>query len=214
MRITVLLLCALLLSSCFRYRKTNFRHHFVRSNYLKNERIIVKDAIICSNLGSLFFNESIEINRDSVLEVFVNAFQKLPANFELKHGKANCDRNFIHNRRVKYRRINFSTLFSLVGDETNTVLIPIINYYYIWRRNTYITSSGAVGGDGFSKNVYIDLAILIFRNKELTYFSSRFFFTRSETVYDYRESIDFSIKQENIDTLVQLTMKDYIERMK
>jgi len=214
MRISLIsFLIVIFITSCFSYPKTNRRHHFVKTEYPKNEFIIVRDAIICANIDG-FRIKPLEINRDSVLSVFVNAFQKLPAKFEIRKGKAYCNRAFIARNKIKYRKFNFSELASLLGDEPNSVLIPIINYNYIPRRNIYITSTGAFGGGGFSKNVHIHLAILIFRNKELTYFSSRFFFTRSETVYDYRESIDFSIKQENIDTLVQLTMKDYLEQMK
>jgi len=207
------LLLAIFITSCFSYPKTNRRHHFVKTEYPKNEFIIVRDAIICANIDG-FRIKPLEINRDSVLSIFVNAFQKLPAKFEIRKGKAYCNRAFIARSKVKYRKFTFSEISPLLGEETNPILIPIINYNYIPRRNMYITSTGAVGGGGFQKNVHIELAIMIFRNNKLEYFSSRLFFTASETVYDYNESIDFSIKQENIDTLVQLTMKDYLERMK
>ena len=215
MRISLIsFLIVIFITSCFSYPKTNRRHHLVQAEYQKNEIIIVKDAIICANVGSLLYNEKIEINRDSVLQVFINSFQKLPAEFLIRRGEAYCNLNFIVNRRVKYRRLNFSELYSLIGNDTNSVLIPIINYNYQTLKNMYITSTGAVGGEGIDKNVIIDLAILIFRKKELVYFKSRVFFSTPEIVYRYNESIDFSIKQENIDTLVQLTMKDYLERMK
>ena len=214
MRVFIIsLLLAIFITSCFSYPKTNRRHHFVKTEYPKNEFIIVRDAIICANIDG-FRIKPLEINRDSVLSIFVNAFQKLPAKFEIRKGKAYCNRAFIARNKVKYRKFTFSEISPLLGEETNPILIPIINYNYIPRRNMYITSTGAVGGGGFQKNVHIELAIMIFRNNKLEYFSSRLFFTASETVYDYNESIDFSIKQENIDTLVQLTMKDYLERMK
>jgi len=135
---------------------------------------------------------------------------KLAVEFLIKQVKVYCNRDFLVLGRVKYSKFNFSELSPLIGVETNSVLIPIINFKNIPRGNLIV---------GFTlntleKNVFIDLAVLVFRNKELIYFKSRLFITEPVVVNNSDQSIDFSIKQENIDTLVQLTMKDYLERMK
>ena len=204
----IFIILTVFISSC-QYRKTNKRHHFVQKQYSKKESIIIKDAIICANIGD-FRNMPLEINNDSVLRVFVNSFQKLPIEFLIKQGKVYCNRDFLVLGRVKYSKFNFSELSSLIGVETNSVLIPIINFKNIPRGSPIVGFTP----DPLEKNVFIDLAILIFRNKSLVYFKSRLFFTDAVTVNRHDESIDYSIKQENIDTLVQLTMKDYLERMK
>jgi len=208
----ILVLLAISISSC-QYGKTNRRHHLVQNEYPKYEPIIIKDALICANAGGLLV-KPLEINRDSIFNVFIRAFQKLSLGFVVSTGKIYCNRDFIAFRSVKYRRFNFAELTFLLGSDTNLVLIPIINYNYIPRRNIYITSTGAAGGGGFTKNAHVDLAILIFRNKELIYFKSREFFSPLVLTDYSSDNIDISIKQENIDTLVQLTMKDYLERMK
>ena len=207
---TILGIC---ISSCVKYRKTNRRHHFVKTEYSKFNSIIIKDALICANTGGLRI-KPLEINRDSILNVFIDAFKKLPCNFKFINGKLYCNRAFIGYESLRYRLFDFAELESLVGDEENHVLIPVINYNYIPRRNIYLTSTGAVGGGGFSKNAHIELALLIFKNKELLYFKSRVFCSPLIQTNFSSDNIDFSIKQENIDTLVQLTMKDYLERMK
>jgi len=209
----IFFLLTIVVSSC-QYRKTNRHHHLARPEYAKDETITIKNAIVCANIFGFIHTKPLDVNGDSIFDVFSKSFQKLPIKLEIKFGDVACNRSLIARYRLKYRKFTFSEISPLLGEETNPILIPIINYNYIPRRNMYITSTGAVGGGGFQKNVHIELAIVIFRNKKLEYFSSRLFFTASETVYDYRESIDFSIKQENIDTLVQLTMKDYLERMK
>jgi len=215
MRTVVIMLLLTLLSSCenFHYRKRNRLYHKVKPAYSKDQDIIVKNAIICGNLGG-FLNQTVDFNRDSVLKVFVSSLQKLPVVIDYRQDKVFCIGDFIAHRRVKYRKFNFSELETLIGNEMNTVLIPVINLNYVYWRNQYITSTGAVGGEGLKKNVLVDFAALIFRNRELVYFKSRVFSSPAVLVRNYRESIDFSIKQENIDTLVQLTMKDYLERMK
>jgi len=194
--------------------KNQCRHHFVKTEYSKNGSVIVRDAIICANLDGLIRIKPIEIDRDSVLSIFINSLQKLPIRLEIGEGRVFCNRGFITRNKLRYRKFKLSELISKLGNETNSVLIPIINYNYISLRNIYITSTGAVGGGGFTKYVHVDLAILIFRNKELEYFKSRVFFSPTVITDFSSDNIDFSIKQENIDTLVQLTMKDYIERMK
>ena len=135
---------------------------------------------------------------------------KLPVEFLIKQVKVYCNRDFLVLGRVKYSKFNFSELSSLIGVETNSVLIPIINFKNIPRGSPIVGFTP----NPLEKNVFIDLAILIFRNKSLVYFKSRLFFTEAVTVNQHDESIDYTIKQENIDTLVQLTVKDYIERMK
>jgi len=209
--IFILILLAVFISSC-QYRKTNKRHHYVQKQYSKKEPIIVKDAIICANVGALL-NKKIEINRDSILFLFVNSLKKLPININFQQGNAHCSQTYIPNRSIKYHRLNFTELTSFTGNDTSTYLIPIINYDYVTLRNIYITSTGAVGGGGFSKSLNLGLGCIIFKKKELVYFKSRIFIASGIGVDDYLEPVNLG-KQENIDTLVQLTMKDYLERMK
>ena len=208
---TLLCIC---LSSCVDYRKTNRRHHKVQTMYSKNHPIILRDAIICGNSGGLK-KRFLELKKDSILNVFLNAFQRLPFELKVEEGKYYCYETFIAYEKLKYRLFDFAELKLLAGNEENYVLIPVINYNYLHHRNMFITSTGGVGGEGgFSKNVHIELAALIFKNKELVYFKSRVFCSPLIQTNYSNDNIDFSIKQENIDTLVQLTMKDYIERMK
>ena len=203
-----MILLEVFISSC-QYRKTNKRHHYVQKQYSKKESIILKDAIICANKGD-FRIRHFDINPDSAFVVFINSFKKLPVEFIIKQSKIYCNKEFLVLGMVKFRKFDFEELLSMIGEETNTVLIPVINYNYITRGSPIVGFTP----DPLEKNVFIDLAVLVFRNKELVYFKSRLFITEPVVVNNSDQSIDFSIKQENIDTLVQLTMKDYLERMK
>ena len=214
MRYSIFLgLLAISISSC-QYRKTNRRHHLVQSNY--SDSIYIENVIICANTFNFFLRDEYKVlNRDSTFNVFLSSFEKLPIKVKVNRGNFYCDKSFIPKYRLRYRNFSLPMLKTLIKEQNSPVLIPLISYNYIARRNNFITSTGGIGGDGgFIKNVHIELAILIFFNQELVYFSSRFYSTEAVIVNRYYESIDFSIKQENIDTLVQLTMKDYLERMK
>ena len=133
----------------------------------------------------------------------------MPVNLLIEEGTVYSGSEFLTGGYIKYRKLNFSKLYSLVGNDTNNILIPIINFRY----NIQLDYPSMFPHPP-QKNVHIELAILIFQNKKLVYFSSSLFSTESVDVYKFEESIDYTIKQENIDTLVQLTMKDYLELMK
>jgi len=212
--IIIVFLLSLLINSCADYRKTNRRFHIVSETYSKNHSIVVRDAIICGNSGGLR-KSFLKINKDSILKVFLNSFIKLPISFKVEEVKSYCEKSFIAYEKLKYRLFDIDKLRSLSTDSKGYTLIPIINYNYLHHRNILITSTGGVGGDGgFSKNIHLELAVIIFRDNKLVYFNSRVFCSPLVSTALYTANIDFSIKQENIDTLVQLTMKDYIERLR
>lgn len=212
MRYLIIIILLAVSNSACQYRKTNMWHHKVKKQYSKSEPITIKEAIVCANVGALI-NRKIEINRDSVLNYFVSSLKKLPVNINFYKGKTYCNQTYIPNRSIKYPRINISDLLSFAESDTNTFLIPMINYDYVTLRNTYITSTGAFGGGGFSKSLNLELGIIIIKNKKLIYFKSRVYVASGVNVNHYLEPVNL-ITQEHFDTLVQLTMKDYIDRMK
>jgi hypothetical protein len=173
------------------------------------DSLIIKDAIICASKGD-FKNRHWEINLDSALVMFTNSFQKLPINLLINIRKVGCINDFFVQGRVKYRKFDFSELHSLVIDEKKSVLIPIIGFKYITRISPIVGFSP----DPHEANLFVELAILVFQDKKLTYFKSRLFFSEPKVINNSNESFYDHIKQEHVDTLVQLTMKDYIERMK
>jgi len=208
-----LILLGLCISSCREYSKTNRSRHLLKAEYGVLDTLVIKNGLICANSGGLKI-KPLEINRDSVLLVFFEAFKKLPCKVKFKNGKLYCNRRFIGYERLKYRLFDFSELESLADEEERHVLIPLINYNYIPTRNIYVTTTGAVGGGGFSKKVVLELVVLIFKDKKLVYFNSGLFNSPTVETSLSTDYIDSIIKQESIDSLVQLTMKDYIERLR
>lgn len=126
--ILIIVILATFLLSC-NYSKTNRRHHFVQKQYLKEEPLLIKDAIICANFGNSRIRH-IEINRDSVFWVFVNSFQKLPIEFDIRRGKTMCYKDFLKFGVIKYKKINFEVLSPLIDTEAKNVLLPLISYNY------------------------------------------------------------------------------------
>ena len=154
--------------SCCQFRNTNLRHQFILKEYQNNESIRLKNIIICANAGELLNNVNIELNRDSITSSFILSLKRLPIEFDYDNINTQCNLDYLKSYRINFRKIDQKELTSFMNN--GVCIVPIINYDYPVLRNIYITSTGAVGGGGFSKSLNLELGIMIFKQKKLIYF--------------------------------------------
>lgn len=195
------------------YRVSNKRNHIIQTNYNKNDTILLNDYIICNNLRGVWGNESIPINQDSVLNIFVSALEKLSLQFMISEGHGICDTSFFANPYLKFKKMDHKRILELAKrDESNIVLVPIIYLDNTFLKNIYYTSTGIPDGGGFNKSTALRIGIFLFEGNNIIYFKSMHYFSDGIKVSDKKSPVR-NLDQEHWDRLVRLVMNDYIKRL-
>jgi len=192
------------------YRVSNKKNHITNGNYDRNDTLLLKDYIVCNNLRGVWGNESVLINQDSILEIFVSSLEKLDLVVANRGGKGVCDTSFFSNPNLKYKNLNYDFISEIgLSEESEIVLVPVIYLDNTFLKSTYFTSTGIRGGGGYNKSTALRIGIFLFKESNVIYFKSMHFFSDGVHVSDRSHPIR-NVNQEHWDKLVELIMWDYM----
>ena len=180
-------------------------------------------SIICRKLGMRFKDVSqIKFANDTLSEQLLNAFSAFSSNIYVDNPVRELDLVFEvgcpEPKRKRYpctvREQLTGHLDSLASSSKSRVLIPIL---YIGTRSYNAPAEGGamftIADSGYNWNyIWYTLAVYIFEGSELIYYDQHTYFV-NETLPD-GVFPEFSMPQSAVDSLVTLTMKGYVDRLK
>jgi hypothetical protein len=194
------------------------RFHFKKYHYVKNsypmDTVFVTNYISCYSSRNLFGKEHInaeKFNTDSLFTHFEIALKNTGLLMKINENiKNNCDSVFHSYYKMNLKKIDQEKIKNL-SSRSNLTLVPFIYFHEFYRYSSYATSGGS-GGGGLVKNTYLKMAIYLFKGEDLVYVRSGTHFGR-DYYPDNIEEIQKGITQEKWDKLVNLVMRDYINRV-
>lgn len=180
-------------------------------------------SISCSKLGNRLKTDSeIHCANDTLSEQLLNAFSAFSSNIYVDNPVRELDLVFEvgcpEPKRKRYpctvREQLTGHLDSLASSSKSRVLIPIL---YIGTRSYNAPAEGGamftIADSGYNWNyIWYTLAVYIFEGSELIYYDQHTYFV-NETLPD-GVFPEFSMPQSAVDSLVTLTMKGYVDRLK
>ncbi len=199
-----------------------FRNNWVlKKDYNKQEVIVINDYVLCSNIRKMTFNRQSQyhpIDFDSTFNAFKNSFNnlKLPIVFSGTH-KNQCNSVFQSNIHLRLREIDQEKLYNMGGGGNGLKMVPVIYVDNAADVGLYMSSSGGSGGD-FYIVTHLKLLVNIYRDENLIYRKSVRYVSKDTKVANFEEAYQVpsavNVRQEHLDELVRLAMKDYIKRLK
>jgi hypothetical protein len=170
-----------------------------------NQRVVIKGSV----------GEPIEHNRDSVWMNVVGALRRteLPLKIE--------ERPEIFYLEDWYSYSKDSTLFkekilSVIEpeDSARLIIVPIVHYYSAWKNeiNAGLTMGSVSPSDRLEHSLKYTVYVCVIYGNEMKYFnaSAKFDTLTREPYEPYR----YHFPQELWDTLVYMSTRDYVERMR
>jgi hypothetical protein len=210
------LIVILLFAGCspYKYKVTNKRAQIVKNSYSSADTIVFQNFIFCSNINTLFHNEALNINEDSLLNIFFTSVENSGIQFVYNdEGRNFCDEEFQSNKLIKAKKIDKRKIFDISESNSTLSAVPFV---YINNRalsNRYFTSKGIPGGGGYLRDTFLNMTIYLVKNDEIVYHKSAWFGPVSSETATYNEDSPKKLEQEHWDNLVRLVMLDYINRV-
>jgi hypothetical protein len=159
--------------------------------------------------------EDFPVNKDSVFDIFTSSLSKLPLNIEFdKEISFHCDSSFFYNKLKKMTEIDMDFILKLATKNPNKVrLVPFIYLYTSDMNFVSVTASGGADA-GSMRSFFSGLVTFVVKDGNIIY--ARMFNLTGEKGEFYSDgSVDANtIEQKHWDKLVELTMRDYIKRLK
>lgn len=205
----------LAMGSCAIPRYIKKREKIVQETYA-GDSIVLKDFIFCTdvvNSWGTVQDWSHPMDGDSILNLFKASLSKLTTNIKFKEDPRNyCDSTFKRFWRKPFKEEAIAKIKALASSPDEIQLIPLIKMTHEYRSGLYFTSGGAVGGSRylFQNNLY--LVIYLIHNHQIVYCRSALFLGEYYPGYD-KQKIMHTLKEQDWDELVALTMKDYLVRI-
>jgi hypothetical protein len=151
----------------------------LRNNYSIEDTLFIKNTILCNNIGSRYlWMEFIKMQKiletDTLFEMFFKSMSKLNLPIIIDEPINHCDTvlDFIFPFRVEKidsNRIKEITQKSL-HHKNKVTIFPIIHIDNISRQASGITSTGMPIGGYYIKTVFLEIAIYVIKNEEITDF--------------------------------------------
>jgi hypothetical protein len=209
--IVVVLLILVVFNSCGVYsHKDRMRYSFLKS-YNVSDSLFLNDIICFGLSGEGFSYRSINVDRDSLSEVFVNSLAKLNLPVNITPEKIRIyNKRCINGEYVRKKNIDFECLKKLRRRNNNEYsILPIIELLF---STSYQT--GSAGSSAYYVSL-LSISIFIFKNDDVVYYKKM---SHPESVdsefhpYSYTD-FNIPIPQKHWDGLVREVMKEYIERL-
>jgi hypothetical protein len=199
--------------SCSDTRFVFKKYHYVKNSY-PLDTVFVADYISCYSLRSILHQkkfQKIKFNSDSLFIHFKIALKNTGLLTKINEiNKNHCDSVFHSNFKINLKKIDKEKI-NQVSKDKNLILVPLIYFDDTYRYSSYVTAGGS-GGGGLIKCTYLKMAIYLFKGEDLVYVRSGIHFGR-DYYPDNIEEIQKGITQEKWDKLVNLVMRDYINRL-
>ena len=216
----VFLILFLFLLGCRDYRVTNRRYSVVK-NYSKSN-ICIQNYILCNNTRNVWNiveleGKNLELNTDSVFNVFKSAISKLELDIIIKDFNNNyCTNSFHSNHHLKIKNIDKEAILEVARycTDAELILVPVIYLDNLYQRHIYFSSKGVPGGGYYMRDTFLNMVVYIVKNDEIIYLKSARFGPVSSETATPDEDPPKKLTQENWDKLVELVMRDYIKRLK
>jgi hypothetical protein len=213
--VPILLMVILICAGCspYKYKIINKRAQVVKDSY-SADTVFFQNFILCSNINTLFRNEQLIINEDSVLNVFINSVEKSGVSFVYEsEGRNFCDEEFLKNKLIKAKNISTREIMEISKPNGTLRAVPVIYINNRALKNRYFTSKGIPGGGGYLRDTFLNIMIYFIENDEIIYLKSAWFGPVSSETATYDEEPPKKLEQEHWDRLVRLVMSDYIKRL-
>lgn len=208
---------AFLLSSCTRYYTIQKKHQIRDGAYSLKDTLYISDVILCSTYDKGMFGklEDFPVNKDSVFDIFTSSLSKLALNIEFDEEISfHCDSSFFYNNKMKMTHINNDFIISTASKNPKRVsLIPIIRLYTSDLGSVSITASGG-GNIGYRRDFFAGIVAHIVKDGNIIYARMYDFSGRTGDFYSDGSVDANTIEQKHWDKLLELTMRDYIKRLK
>jgi hypothetical protein len=194
------------------------RNQIIAKQYSIQDSIVLHDAIICGNYrkGWRYSNEPLEINQDSIFQVFSTALSKLQLFVDVcPKVNYHCDSSFQANYLMNLKQVDKEKLLEIAAAMglSKAIMVPVI-YIDTWDvKRIGVTASSGGTVENELRDSHVKILISIIKETDIVY---------QRLIQFSAKSIDLSmpnhpittIEQKHWDKLVELVMRDYIKRMK
>jgi len=216
-RFLILCLSICFICSCKRYRFHNKQQHVINTRYEKGDTLLMSGYVLCNTLRNSYklkkeqeFEEY--INLDSIFDIFQSSLTKLNLPIKFSENKNGCDSLFRANWRMKIDETNKNIAKLKTGNKDIVQLIPVVHVTNFYQKHVYV-QNGLFGGGHYIKQTILELMIYVIKGEEVLYLRSGTYFGKSYLSYDPKDTRT-NLEQEHWDKLVELVMRDYINRLK